>query len=195
MKFLDRALRMVRADAHGVMDQLEERSLLLKQHLREAEVEITRKRIRFEALEEEERRLQEETSRLEREFARLDEDVELALTGKNEELARFAVRRLLPVREGLRALAERSGVARAERERIGLRLSEQHEQFEELRRQVAAQLAAAKRERGACEAADRRWVSSAGNPDVATASASDEEVELELLRRREAAAAGSEGGA
>ena len=39
MKFLDRALRMVRADAHGIMDQLEERSLLLKQHLREAELE------------------------------------------------------------------------------------------------------------------------------------------------------------
>ena len=41
MKFLDRMALLVKADAHGVMDQLEERSLLVKQHLREAELELT----------------------------------------------------------------------------------------------------------------------------------------------------------
>jgi phage shock protein A len=194
MKFLDRALRMVRADAHGIMDQLEERSLLLKQHLREAEIEITRKRVRLEALEEEERLLREETSRQEQELARLDADVELALTGGDQELARFAVRRLLPVRDGLRALAERSRAAREERERVAARMSEQCEQFEELRRQVAVQLAAAKRERGRCEA-DGVGARCQGGAGVAAGGASDEEVELELLRRREAGAAGLEGGA
>jgi phage shock protein A len=194
MKFLDRALRMVRADAHGIMDQLEERSLLLKQHLREAEIEITRKRVRLEALEEEERLLREETSRQEQELARLDADVELALTGEDQELARFAVRKLLPVRDGLRALAERSCAAREERERVAARMSEQCEQFEELRRQVAVQLAAAKRERGRCEA-DGVGACCQGEAGVAAGGVSDEEVELELLRRREAGAAVLEGGA
>ena len=78
MKFLDRALRLVRADAHGVIDQLEEQSLLLKQHLREAEVELTRKRVRAEALEEEERQLAREIKQAECQLSRLDEDVELA---------------------------------------------------------------------------------------------------------------------
>ena len=191
MKFLDRALRMLRADAHGVMDQLEERSLLLKQHLREAEVELTRKRVRLEVLEEQERQLRDETSRLERELARLDEDVELSLAGENEELARFAVRRMLPVRDALRALVERDAATREERERVAARLSEQQEEFEELRGQVAVQLASLKREsaRGASEAADRGWASCDGVGSVSTAVASDEEVELELLRRREGAGA------
>jgi phage shock protein A len=51
MRILDRMGLMIRADAHGVMDQLEERSLLLKQHLREAELELDRKRARLEARE------------------------------------------------------------------------------------------------------------------------------------------------
>ena len=46
MKILDRMGLLMRADAHGVMDQLEERSLLLKQHLREAELELDHKRAR-----------------------------------------------------------------------------------------------------------------------------------------------------
>ena len=79
MKFLARALRLVRADAHGVMDQLEERSLLLKQHLREAEVEITRKRVRVEALEEGERRVDRETGCAERQLALLDEALHVGL--------------------------------------------------------------------------------------------------------------------
>ncbi len=186
MKFLDRALRLIRADAHGVMDQLEENSLLLKQHLREAEVEITRKRIRVEALEEEERQIAEESARLEGQLGQLDEDVELALAGDKEDLARFAVKRLLPVRGALQNLRERGETIQRERERVASRLSEQQEQFEELRRDVGVRLAAAQRERAA-QAAGAGCGATLDADSVLVgkrASASDEEVELELLRRR-----------
>ena len=53
MHLFDRWTRMLRADAHGVLDRLEERSLLLKQHLREAEVEVACKRARIETLDAE----------------------------------------------------------------------------------------------------------------------------------------------
>ena len=39
MKFFDRLTTLIKADAHGVVDALEERSLLLRQHVREAELE------------------------------------------------------------------------------------------------------------------------------------------------------------
>ena len=194
MKFLDRALRLVRADAHGVMDQLEERSLLLKQHLREAEVELTRKRVRLEALEEEERQVGQETIRYERQLAILDEDAELALAGEKDELARFAVKRLLPVRDSLRALRERGEAIRQERARVAERLVEQQDQFEELRLEVSARLAAAQRERAARQARDdRAFVDADCTLAGSRAVTADEEVELELLRRRGALAA-SEGG-
>ena len=89
---------MLKADAHGVVESLEERSLLLKQYLREAEIGLDRDRARLEALREECKAL---TDRLEREteaVRRIDEDVALALDGGKEELARFAIRQLLPRR-------------------------------------------------------------------------------------------------
>lgn len=184
MKFLARALRLVRADAHGVMDQLEERSLLLKQHLREAEVEITRKRVRLEALEDEERQVDQETLAAERQLALLDEDVELALAGDKDDLARFAIKRLLPVRDSLRALGERGQAIRQERQRLAERLCEQQEQFDELRQEVAARLAAARREKQAREASDGCAFADSALSGRGVASAADEEVELELLRRR-----------
>lgn len=172
MRWIDRFTTLVKADAHGVLEQLEERSLLAKQHLREAELELNRKRARAEALEEQLRRIADEVERLERELAALDEDVELALAGGKDELARFALRRLLPKRRSLTSLQQRSQELGEERARLTAKLVEQEHELEELERQVRARLAA--------EAQPMRE----GAPPEAPPA--DEEVELELLRRARA---------
>jgi len=92
MRLFERFSRLVKADAHGVIDSLEERSLLLKQHLREAELVLARRRAERDALEEEKTQLGQEAARLRARVAQLDEDVELALSAGKDELARFAVR-------------------------------------------------------------------------------------------------------
>lgn len=171
MRFWERMTLLVKADAHGVVDQLEEHSLLMKQHLREAELELGRKRARVEALEEEERRVRAGAERLRAEASALDDDVRLALEGGKEELARFAVRRLLPRQRAAQAAQERAAELAAARERLRQVLSCQEEAFDELRGRVRARLAAVAREE----------VSPA---DGAEAAVADEEVELELLRRR-----------
>jgi len=173
MKWIDRLTLMVKADAHGVLEQLEERSLLAKQHLREAELELDRKRARCEALEEEARRMREEDARLSAEIAALDEDVELALAGDKDELARFSVRKLLPKRRALEELRQRGAEVEDERQRLQSRLTAQEAQLDTLKRRVRSQLAA------------ERHVDAAGAPEL---PAADEEVELELLRRRTARA-------
>lgn len=170
MRFLERMNLLIKADAHGVMDQLEERSLLLKQHLREAELELTRKRARVEAMEEEARRLGDEVRICEKQIAELDRDVELALSQGEEELARFAVRRLLPRRQALSASRERIAELEQSRGRLQEKLQAQEGDFEELRGRVRARLAEVREEdAGLCTS----------EPVVA-----DEEIELELLRRR-----------
>ena len=169
MRFFDRLGRLVKSDAHGIMDQLEERSLLLKQHLRDAELALNEKRDRAESLEDEQRRLREEEQRLDARLAALDEDVELALAGEKEELARFAVRRLIPVRETSLDVKARIAKAAARHERISECLAAQELQFEELKHGVEARLAEVRHERTA--------------PPVTERSVADEEVELELLRR------------
>src|SRR5262249_49674437 len=96
MKLFDRIAVLLKADAHGVIESLEERSLLLKQYVREAEIELNQKRARLEAVREEEKRLREALARYEQEVRSLDEDIALAMAGGKDDLARFAIRRLLP---------------------------------------------------------------------------------------------------
>ena len=170
MNFLDRLTLLLKADAHGVLEQLEERTLLAKQHLREAELELDRKRAQMHACGEESRRLGEEADVLEREIASLDADVELAIAGAKEDLARFSVRKLLPMRRAAECARRRTAELDQERARLAETLAVQERQLEELRAQVRTRIAAAR--------------SAGGDAFVRPAPAADEEVELELLRRR-----------
>jgi phage shock protein A len=171
LRLLDRIATLLKADAHGMVESLEERSLLLKQYLREAELELNRKRARLEALRDEEKRLREASARREEDIRALDQDVGLALAGGKDDLARFAIRRLLPRRTELKALMAQ--IARHEEEGrvLAERIETQQTQLDALRLRVRAEVARERDDVGAPS-----W---AVEPVVA-----DEEVELELMRRR-----------
>jgi len=171
IRFTQRLGRLIRADAHGIIESLEDRALLLKQHLREAELELQRKRARISTLGDEARQLSEDAARLERTAERLDDDTRLALDGDRDDLARFALRRLLPLRREVDSLHERIAAIRAERERLVPKLAEQEEEFEDLERRIRERLAA-----------DSRAEPDCGSP-FALDAAAEEEVEMELLRR------------
>jgi phage shock protein A len=170
----DRIARLVAADAHGVVESLEERSLLLKQYLREAELEVNRKRARLEAVREEEKRLCEAAARHEDEIRALDQDVSLALAGGKEDLARFAIRRLLPRRAELKALGARIAERTEESRVLAERVEIQQTRLDALRTRVRAELA-----RDAAGTESSAW--------CREEAVADEEVELELMRRRDAA--------
>ena len=177
-RLFDRLGALLRADAHGVVDALEERGLMLKQHLREAELELLQKRARVAALVEEEARLCDDHERRAKAVAALDEDVAMALGGGKEDLARFAVRRLLPQRRELLALAALIEDVASSREKLSARLVEQEEAFENLKQRARTHLAHAA----------RNAESELGDLDTSVA---DEEIELELLRRRGATVGGT----
>jgi phage shock protein A len=167
----ERIATLARADAHGVVEALEERALLLKQHLRDAELELVQKRGRLAGLASEEERLAEGIERRARELDGLDADVALALQGDKRDLARFAIRRLLPLRRERDAMQRALAKVRATRAELEERLAEQEDAFRTLRERVHARLREGEREPGA----------------EAGAGVSDEEVELELLRRTDVA--------
>ncbi len=171
MRVFDRMGRMLRADAHGLMDRIEERPLLLKQHLREAELELDRKRARLEGIEAEAARVAEERRRLEAEVARLDEDVEIARSGDDPELARFAIRRWLPRRDALRDLVAVADRLERRRAHLGDQLARQEAELAALRPRIRAALT--------------RPIPSETPCPPPPPPVSEEEVELELIRRRE----------
>ncbi len=174
LRLLDRITMLLKADAHGVVESLEERSLLLKQYLREAELDLDRKRARLEAVREDEKRLCAALAACEAEQLTLDEDVTLALAADKGDLARFAVRRLLSRRGeagGLRAQIEQRAT---EAQALAARLTAQEEQFEALRTRVRVELT-----RASDPLASAPW--------ACGGAVADEAVEIELLRRRRAA--------
>jgi phage shock protein A len=171
-KLFDRITTLLKADAHGVIESLEERSLLLKQCVREAEIELNRKRARLEVVREEGKHLREALAGAKGEIRSLDEDVTLALGGGKEELARFAARRLLERQRAAQALQVQLAERDAEERTLAERVEVQQVQFENLRTRVRVELA-----RGSEASEPGTWVC---EPAVA-----DEEVELELLRRRQ----------
>jgi phage shock protein A len=179
MRLLERITTLVRADAHGVVERLEERGLLVRQHLRDAELALGEDRARLDALGEEAERLDEETRRREASVADLDADVALALAREESGLARFACRRLLAERAALGTTARRAQALGVERARLEARVEAREEELQALRERARALLARTRREE-------------APAPDRAPAAGiSEEEVDLELLRRREAKVSGT----
>jgi phage shock protein A len=174
----ERVKTLIRADAHGVLESLEERSLLLKQYVREAELELGRKRARSEALSEESKRLRDELELCSDEIQKLDADVELALAGGEEELARFAIRRLLPRRAAARLLEAQIVQREEERNDLEQRLGVQEERLEALKTRARGELA-------------RRAAADESPPWLSEPTVADEEVELELMRRRAETEGGS----
>jgi len=170
---IDRIATWLRAEAHGALESVEERALLAKQHLRDAELELLQKRARLDALGAEETRVREAARRLGGELARLDQDVALALGAGKGELARFALRRLLGGRKEQTAFEAEAAQLADARERLAALLAEQEAELARLRTATRGLLARSERIHGS---------------DVAMASAlvTDEEIELELLRRSSA---------
>ena len=174
MKLVDRLTTLMRADAHGVVDAVEDRGLLLRQHLREAEVELQRKRARGDALASEEKALEDEAARIQAKCTALDDDVSLAISEDKEELARFAIRKLLPLREIEVKLGQRRDRLKEERAELAETLVIQEQENEELKARARGFFARLEDDSDA--------TSATFEPMVA-----DEEVELELLRRKQQA--------
>jgi len=173
MSFWNRFRTTVRADAHGVIDALEDRALVLKQHLREAELELQRKRTALDALERERTRLLKDRVRAQAERLRLDRDVELALAEDKDELARHTLKRLLPLEQLALRIDDRLESIAHEQRALGNLLAQQEAALSELQVRVGAFLSEQSAVAGEGAAFGPRPVE-------------PETIELELLRRKRA---------
>ena len=102
----------------------------------------------------------------------LDADVQLALAGDKEELARYALAKLLPLRHGAARIEHRLEELAGERSSLEEQLGEQQAELERLEQRVRGYLARQGEESGVVAALTDLVVT-------------DEDVELELLRRRQ----------
>lgn len=176
MGLLSRLTTLAKADAHGVVDAIEDRALTLRQHLRDAHAELDAKRGRRAAMVAERNDLQREDDRLEQQVGALEEDIALALQNDKEELARFAIKKQLPLRRARQRIALRRRELDEQQRHLDDQLADQEQAFADLEQRVKAHLAQHERSGGDHVAVDWR--------------VSEEDVELELLRRQRDQAGG-----
>ncbi len=169
MRLMDRMGSWLKAESHGVVDAIEDKGLLLKQAVREAEIALDTKRAEEQSLQTREKDLLTLLERSREEAHNLDADIELALEQEQEDLARFAARKLLPLRQRI-AESERS-----------------LEQVKEKRAELEAVIASQANEFDALKARVREYLErvKSGESEISfDRVVSDEDVELELLRRK-----------
>lgn len=171
MSFFQRIQNSLRADAHGLVDALEDEALLLKQCLRDAETEVGRKRARLLQLEADWKRLSAERERAQKEAERADRDVALAISEAREDLARYALKQVLTQKNLIERIAARMAAVAEEQKELGAALATQQVALEELRARVQAFLS------------DRET----GRIEASLTPVSDEQIELELMRRKHGA--------
>jgi len=180
---LSRAVRLCKADLHGVMDQMEDKDLLLRQHLREMQAAMAGRQARIDQLEETLRAAKRNRSRVTQQLQNLEEDLDRAVARGRDDIARMLIRKVIPFRKSVaqmtRHMEETAQHLAEEQDRLGAeRLA-----YDETRRRVVVARERARSttlmpEMGSAEAGEERW------------APSEEEIDWELLQRKEAAGSG-----
>ena len=179
MGIMTRMVRLWKADLHGVMDQLEDKGLLLRQYLREMENSLQQKENCCERLTQSCRQIERDMAHRSEEIHKLDKDLDLAVGKAKDDIARMLIRRRRSLETGSSNLKEQMEVMMLEHTQLSETMEHQRSQYETL---------SARADTYSRQAGDRLFETAShyqAGPIHAPAP-SDEEIELELLTRKEA---------
>ncbi len=183
MGILSRVIRLCKADLHGVMDQMEDTDLLLKQHLREMQAAMAGRQARIDQLEETLRNGQRARAMHAKQVQALEADLDLAVARGKDDIARMLIRKLFPMRKRVACMTHRleemTGQLDAERDRLGV----QRLAYDDTRQRVAV---VRERARIADVMSGMEPIGERSPQLVPSA----EEIEWELMQRKEAAGSG-----
>lgn len=185
MGIMTRFMRLCKADIHGVMDQLEDKDLLLKQYLRDMEEELGRKEAALRQMVVSRDKAQQEFERYTEECEKLDQDIGAAIEKNKDDIARMLIKKMKPLAHHREELSRHTQNLSREISEIDKQAEEQRLQYEQL--QLRAKEYSRQAEREVWEKTISATVSTAASREP-----TEEEVELELLKRKEAAKGGAE---
>ena len=183
MGILSRVVRLCKADLHGVMDQLEDRELLLKQHLREMQAVIAGRQAHIDQLEDATGMAQRDLARYNQQVQALEEDLDLAVAREKDDIARMLIRKRYPMRQWVANMEARLKNLTSELEEEQERLTAQIMAYDDIRHRVAAVRERSRKAKGVLATVPTGAALGPLEP-------SDEEIEWELFQRKEANGSG-----
>ena len=185
MGIMTRFMRLCKADIHGVMDQLEDKDLLLKQYMRDMEEELGRKEATLRQMVVSRDKAQQDSERYAEECEKLDQDIGAAIERNKDDIARLLIKKMKPLAYHREELSRHI-------QNLGREIREFYKQVEEQRLQYEQLQLRAKEYSHQAEREQWEKTISATVPAAASREPTEEEVELELLKRKEAAKGGAE---
>jgi phage shock protein A len=172
MPIVNRLTRLFRADAHAVLDRLEEPEVLLRQAVREMDDEVARSTQALKALELGHAQTRARSAEIESSLAGIAGELDLCFDADNPNLVRMLLRRRLEGERLVRHLGQRLARLAADIAQRRAALEEQRQRLEGMRQKAALfDVDAADKSDSACTA-----------PDIAV---SEEDIDLALLREQQ----------
>jgi phage shock protein A len=162
---------------HGVMDQLEDKALLVRQLLRDMEEELSRKEARIKKITVSRNQMQREYKKYFQECEKLERDVSAAIEKDKDDIARMLIKKLKPLVAYRDELEEHVKSLDKEVEELRTCISEQRLQYDQLHVRSKEYARIMKQEEWKRTAAELAQPGLIQEP-------TEEEVELELLKRK-----------
>lgn len=178
MGMMTRMVRLWKADLHGVMDQLEDKGLLLRQYLREMETSLQRKEARCEHLTRGCRRIRRDMEHRQEEMEKLEQDLVLAIDKEKDDIARMLIRKRRSLQGACHHLQQQLDILVEEHQQLDRLLDQQRLQYDQL--QLKAEVFF-RREQDRQYEEGPAGFTSAGDFQSPT----EDEIELELIQRKE----------
>jgi phage shock protein A len=179
MSILARMIRMFKADIHGVMDQLEDKELLLKQYLRDMETALAQKEARLRTLVSSQKQIQQDYDKHKLEIEKLEKDLSLAIEKERDDLSRMLIKKLKPLVALREELDRQLEALTQEIAQFKDCIEHQRMQYSQLKHRSTEYFRRAEQQ---------KWdkILSTSTPDISALDLNEEAVELELLHRKEA---------
>ncbi len=179
MAIITRIVKIFKADIHGVMDQLEDRRLLLKQHLRDMEEALHRKQAKLSKMAASHKQGLRDLAGHKQQWEALDQDLTVAIRKNKDDIARTLIRRIKPLEDRRDELGRHLKTLDEELTQFKNHLQQQRIRYEQLKSRTAEYLH---------ETQLQQWQKDVIDPISGDAygGLTDQEIELELLKRKDA---------
>jgi phage shock protein A len=179
MAIIARIVKILKADIHGVMDQLEDRELLLKQHLRDMEGALHHKETTLRKMTTNYHQRQKDLAGYRQQWEVLDYDLTVALRKNKDDIARMLIKKMKPLENLSDSLTRHLDASNEELIQFKTQLQHQRLRYEQLKYRITGYLHKKQLQQGDRDAAAPAFADGFEEP-------ADQEIELELLKRKEA---------
>ena len=133
MNILTRISRLFKADIHGILDNLEEPEIILKQAIREMQNEIDKATASVSIMTREQEYLQQKQKNLSDHIQNLQQQLHFSLSENNETLSKSVIRKKLQAELSLKELSRQLNFINEEKNLITTETDERKEKLQLIR--------------------------------------------------------------